>query len=282
MNYQNGLSQMTDDKQNNLEEFICQYCDVVSVGLHERWQQYTPEIYHNEVSEAIGGLVARQATLAIEFAQNPGIWNGHIAPIILRCMTDTHITLAWILAEPTTRSKEYIRFGLGQEKLFLEYLVHEADQIPEGEVNEQLEQMIKIKKDWLNSQLLEWSIEVNVGSWSGKTTREMATEANCLPLYKFAYVPFSGAAHSMWQHVGRYNIIPCENPLHKNHGIPAIPEIGPDPDYLYRSSKYVSRTYDLLSEKLDIACDVPLPVEFFEENHPFRGDDDSKENTGSD
>ena len=269
---------MTENEREGVDHFIDTYCDVVKAGFRERWRHYTPEIYQNEVSEAIGGLGARQATLAIEIARNPGTWNGHIAPLVLRTMTDTHITLAWILADPKERSREYIRFGLGQEKLFLEYLQNESDQAPPGELDERIAQMIEMRKAWLNSQLLEWAIEVNVGSWSGKTTREMAEEAGCESLYKFAYVPFSGPTHSMWQHVGVYNVVPCENPLHKNHRIPVIPDMGIEPDYLYRSAKYVSRTYELLTEKLGLQCNVDLPVKHFVDNHPFRRKDD--ENAG--
>lgn len=260
---------MTNEEPAAFHAFISGYCETVRKGLRQRWDKYKPEIYNNEISEAIGGLAARQATLAIEMAQNPGIWNGHIAPIILRCMTDAHITLAWILGAPLERSKEYIRFGLGQEKLFIEYLENEADQAPDGELDERIEKMIEMRKGWLNGQLAEWAIEVNVGSWSGKSTRDMAVEAECEGLYKFAYVPFSGPTHSMWQHVGIYNVVPCANPLHKNHRIPVIPDLKVDPDYLYRSAKYVSRTYSLLSEKLRLQCDVPLPVRYFAENHPF-------------
>ncbi|HWG11139.1 MAG TPA: DUF5677 domain-containing protein [Rhodanobacteraceae bacterium] len=259
-----------NEQRSNFEEFLSGYCKVVNDGFWSRWNQHTPEIYNNEVSEAIGGLVARQATLAIELARNPGIWNGHVAPLILRCMTDTHITLAWIVDAPQERSKEYIRFGLGQEKLFLEFLQNEADQIPEGEIDdEQLKEFIEIKKDWLQSQLMEWAIEVNVGSWSGKSAREMASETDCESLYKFAYIPFSGSVHSMWQHVGIYNVVHCKNPLHKNHRVPIIPELRSDPDYLYRSSKYVTRTYELLSRKLNLHCDVILPVEYFVDHQPF-------------
>lgn len=260
---------MSDEGLDPFEHFISGYCDNVKAGLRQRWDKYKPEIYNNEISEAIGGLAARQATLAIEIARNPGIWNGHIAPLILRCMTDTHITLAWILGAPLERSKEYIRFGLGQEKLFIEYLENEADQAPAGELDERIEEMIKTRKDWLNSQLMEWAIEVNVGSWSGKSTRDMATEAGCEGLYKFAYVPFSGPTHSMWQHVGIYNVVPCENPLHKNHGIPVVPKLKIDPDYLYRSAKYISRTYELVSEKLHLECEISLPVTYFIDEHPF-------------
>jgi hypothetical protein len=266
---------MDGEVQDKMEEFITGYCDAVRAGLRERWSNYKPEIYNNETSEAIGGLVARQATLAIEFATNPGIWNGHIAPLVLRCMTDTHITLAWILESPLERSREYIRFGLGQEKLFIEYLENEAEQAPADELDERIEEMIEVRKNWLSSQLMEWAIEVNVGSWSGKSTRDMAIEAGCEGLYKFAYVPFSGPAHSMWQHVGIYNVVRCENPLHKNHRIPAMPELRIDPDFLYRSAKYVSRTYDLLSGKLGLRCDTMLPVAYFAERHPFRPGDES-------
>jgi hypothetical protein len=260
---------MSDEEPDDFRDFISGYCDTVRAGLRLRWSKYKPEIYNNEISEAIGGLAARQATLAIEIARSPGIWNGHIAPLVLRCMTDTHITLAWILGAPLERSKEYIRFGLGQEKLFIEYLENEADQAPAGELDEQIEQMIKARKGWLNSQLMEWAIEVNVGSWSGKSTRDMAVEAGCEGLYKFAYVPFSGPTHSMWQHVGIYNVVPCENPLHKNHRIPVMPDLGLDPDYLYRSAKYISRTYELLSERLHLECDIPLPVTYFVDKQPF-------------
>lgn len=272
---------MTENRQEILDKFLTEYCAVVTAGFQERWKNHTPEIYHNETSEAIGGLAARQTTLALEIARNPGIWNGHVAPILLRCMTDTHITLAWILGAPQKRSKEYIRFGLGQEKLYLEYLENEAHNIPEGEIDDQLETLIRTRKAWLNSQLMEWAIDVNVGSWSGQSTREMAGEAGCESLYKFAYVPFSGPAHSMWQHVGIYNMLPCTNPLHKLHRIPIIGESSIEPDYLFRSSKYVSRTFTLITERLNLTCEVPLPDQFFLDYYPFRSSDTEAEQDAS-
>lgn len=268
---------MNENISPEIGKFIAEYCSNVVEGFNKRWELYTPDIYQSEISEAIWGLTSRQATLSLEVARNPGTWNPHIAPIILRAMIDAHITLAWIVASPENRAKEYIRFGLGQEKLHLEYLQNEADQIPEGEHDEPLEELIKMKKSWLNSQLMEWAIEVNVGSWSGKSAREMAQEADCESLYKFAYVPFSGPAHSMWQHVGIFNMAPCTNPLHKNHRIPLLMDFDPDPDYLYRSAKYVSRTYDLLTQKMGLKVDIRRPVDFFVEQHPFDNTDDGSD-----
>jgi Family of unknown function (DUF5677) len=270
-----------ENESGRIAAFLREYCNVAKSGFRERWKNYTPELYHSEISEVIGGLAARQTTLAIEMARNPGIWNGHIAPLVLRCMTDTHITLAWILVDPLDRSKEYIRYGLGQEKLFIEYLENDSSQAPEGELDEEIAEMIRVRKSWLNSQLAEWAIEINVGAWSGKSTREMAIEAGCDGLYKFAYVPFSGPAHSMWQHVGVYNAVSCENPLHKDHRIPVVPTLKIDPDYLYRSAKYLTRTFELLTLKLGLACDIPLPLEYFVASEPFSVAEDADDGQGT-
>jgi uncharacterized protein len=53
-------------------------------------------------------LLARQATLAIELASAPQLWNGHSAPLFLRAIKDVHITLSWILLDPTTRARHYL------------------------------------------------------------------------------------------------------------------------------------------------------------------------------
>ena len=252
-----------NESRAELEDFLERYIYNVSQGMRERWALYRPDTYNHEGSDAIAGLVARQATLAIEFAQNPGMWNGNLAPLVLRAMTDTHITLAWILKNPIDRGREYIKYGLGQEKLQIELLENEEENIPDEEKHPALSELIGHRRQWLNSQLQEWAIDVNVGSWSGKSTRDMAMEAGCESLYKFAYMPFSGAAHSMWQHVGIYNVERCKRALHKGHRIPQILSFSPDIDYLYRSSKYVSRTYSALSSELGLQVETILPVEFF-------------------
>ncbi|SFV30751.1 DUF5677 domain-containing protein [Pseudoxanthomonas sp. KAs_5_3] len=254
---------MMNESRAEFEDFLERYVDNVSQGMRDRWALYRPDTYNHEGSDAIAGLVARQATLAIEFAQNPGMWNGNLAPLVLRAMTDTHITLAWILKSPIDRGREYIKYGLGQEKLQIELLENEEENIPDEEKHPALSELIEHRRRWLNSQLQEWAIDVNLGSWSGKSTRDMAMEAECESLYKFAYMPFSGAAHSMWQHVGIYNVERCKRALHKGHRIPQILSFSPDIDYLYRSSKYVSRTYSALSSELGLQVETILPVEFF-------------------
>jgi hypothetical protein len=245
---------------NEVMKIVQSYCDIVERGLNERWGKLPVEIYDSETYETIGGLMARQATLSIELARSPSIWTGHVAPLILRSMTDTHITLAWILCDPSERAKKYILYGLGQEKLHIEHLKAGAEQD-----DEQVQKLIEMKESWLNSQRRDFMTEVNVGNWAGLNTRQMAQESGCEGLYKFAYTPFSGVAHNMWQHVSIYNLKPCSNPMHKYHKVPTILEAPMDPDYVYRSAKYVDRTYEAIDEKYNLEIEAKMPLEYFVE-----------------
>jgi hypothetical protein len=259
---------MVSRENNPLWEFIDGFCDNVLGGFNERWSKIRPDLFDKHIHEAMGGLLARQATLAIELARAPAIWNGNIAPLILRCMTDAHITFAWIFGNIEERSKTYIEYGLGQEKLFIEYLEEAIRENSDRDYAERLNAMVKPRKAWLNAQLAEWATDVNVGSWSGMSTRDMAKTADCESIYRFAYVPFSGAAHNMWQHVGVYNVERCRNPLHNGHLVPRIREMPSDPEFLYLAAKYVSETYELFDDKLNVSIERELPIDYFL-NHPF-------------
>lgn len=265
---------MSDDS--SFRRFLEGYCENVVHGFESRWTQVKPDIFERHTHESVGGLLSRQATLSIELAQSPACWNGHSAPLVLRCQTDAYITLAWILGDLRERAKQYILYGLGQEKLYIEYLKEALQDDPDGYDAERIEELIRLRAEWLEGQIAEWAAEVNVGSWSGKSVREMAIEAGVESIYRYAYVPFSGPAHNMWQHVGIYNMTPCRNPMHKWHLVPEIREPEPHPDFMYRSAKYVSQSYELFDEKMDTTSDVPLPVDFFlESSLPESEDEDN-------
>lgn len=216
--------------------------------LNQRWKKWKIDLDKVEIHEVIGALMARQVTLAVELANAPIIWNGHIAPLILRSMIDTYINMAWILENPHERATKFIEHGLGQEKLILEHL--KAATFDE-EVKDQND-LVAAMENWLNSQKLTYFIEVNLGSWSGQSTRKMAEEAQCIDIYNYAYLPFSSATHSMWNHISKYNLKICQNPLHRYHKIPDVPSFPVDIDYLYRAAKYVKKTFDLFDTKTEI------------------------------
>jgi hypothetical protein len=229
---------------------------VVSIRLElkARWDAWDVDLTKSYVYEVIGGLMARQVTLASQLASAPQIWNGHIAPLVLRSMTDAYISLAWIFEDPGQRADQYIKFGLGQRKLWLEHL--KAGLVDQGEKDVENHPMIKAATRRLNAERFEHITEVSVGSWSEESTRKMAEEAGCLDLYRMAYTPFSAAVHNMWHHVADYNLEKCRSPLHQYHCVPVDPELGSDIDYVYRAAKYVAKTFDLFDSKTGISVGV--------------------------
>ena len=255
-----------------LNDFVGKYVANVRAGFDSRWAAVTPTIYDSRSYECIGGLLARQAILTIEMAMSPYTWNGNVAPLFLRCMIDAHIALSWILDDPQARSEKYVMYGLGREKLYIEYMEEALQEETATHDAKRMRQAVEARKAWLNSQWAEWATEVNVGAWSGMSTREMAKEIGRESIYKYAYVPFSATVHNMWQHVGSYNMKRCENPLHKWHFVPEVLRAPVDIDFMYRSSKYVSLSYEAFDKKMDVESDVELPEDFLLAHPLFAGD----------
>lgn len=228
----------------DLETVILTYLADVDGELAERLKAWPPDFSHIQVYEVIGGLLARQATLVKEIAGAPSLWNGHSAPIMLRAMADVYINLAWLLLDPADRCLKYISFGLGQAKLELEHRRAEIGArtpTPDESAN------LKAREAWIDSQRGTFLQDVDLGKWSGLSVRQMAEEAGCIDFYHYVYSPFSGCAHSMWQHIAIYNLKNCSNPLHRYHRLPDSPLLEPDIDYFLLAAKYWSkslRTFD--------------------------------------
>jgi hypothetical protein len=240
------------DEQSKLKQ-INQIVEVFIKQAHEelkvRWDRWQINLSQSEFYEVVGALLARQVTLATQLAENPLIWNGHIAPLILRAMADVYISLAWVLKEPIERCRNFVLYGLGQEKLQLE---HRKTQIENRDPSPAEKIMIESSEAWINSQRFTFLTEVNLGSWSGISTRQMAEEADCIDFYKYVYTPFSACSHSMWHHIARYNLRQCANPLHQYHCCPYDPELPIDPDYLYLAGKYLQKAFSTFDESISV------------------------------
>lgn len=242
---------MTMNEQNQNEEIdihsiIEEYIILLNEEFTVRIENHKIDLFNNKPYEICGALLARQVSLATEIAKSPSIWNGHICPIILRAMVDTFITLSWILDDSEIRSKLYMEFGIGQQKLFIEHLKNESNN--NKKINKEY---IEVLEEWMKSQRFDFLTEVNIGSWSGKSIRQMAEETGCIDFYNYCYIPFSSAAHSMWNHVSRYNLRQCDNPLHKFHEIPINPDLPIDTHYFYLAAKYAKKTFSVFDKKSD-------------------------------
>jgi len=236
---------MTDESR--FEDLIRAIESKIRRELRLRCEAYTPDFRMPEVFNVLTALLARQATLAIQFASAPQLWNWHSAPLFLRAMTDVHITLSWILLEPRTRARQYIDHGLGQAVLELEHRKKQLESAPER-YKDDMNQMVQAYEAWISRQRWSFLVEVNVGAWSGKTTREMAEESGILDFYNYVYTPFSQGAHSTWHHVGRFNSTPSESPLTRQLWIPQI-EDATDVWVLNLAAKYLDKSFNTFDEK---------------------------------
>ena len=115
----------------------------------------------------------------------------------------------------------------------------------------------RIGKRFIPPMLALEGLEVNVGSWAGLGTRQMAQEVGCEDLYNYAYQPFSAATHSMWHHVARYNLEVCDESLHKLHRVPVVLSFEPDVDYFYRAAKYVHRAFAEFDKTIVLPLETP-------------------------
>lgn len=248
---------------NEIKVFIETYEEYLAESFRALWALVDIEYDKLDAYSVIGALLSRQVTLSIEMARSPNTWTAHSAPLFLRAMTDLHITLSWIMLDLVERSTKYILHGLGDEKLVMEHYKKCIEDNPGDEMNEYLEKVVQIKSDWINSQKRDFLVEVNLGHWAQLDYRRMSQEADCEDLYKFAYKPFSQAAHSMWPHVSCLNSKYCESPLHKYHLVPELFSAPLDLDFLYRSCKYVDKAYKCFVEKFSLNFTHKMPLEWW-------------------
>jgi len=237
--------------------------DYLTRSYNDLWSKVPTDSSNLEAYSVIGALLSRQVTLAIQLARSPSSWNGHSAPLYLRAQTDLHITLSWILEDLTDRARKYVLHGLGEEKLIVEHYKQQIQDDPDSPIREAMEKLIATKSAWIDSQRHEWMVEVNFGTWSEINTRTMAKEANCETLYNFAYKPFSQAVHSTWPHISVYNSKNCQNPLHRYHLIPELFDAPMDVDFLYRSFKYVHKSYESIINKFSLTLNEPKPLQWW-------------------
>ena len=254
---------MAEPDQNEVFwEMIRKLVENLAAHVHSRSELWSQSQESKYVQEVLGGILARQATLATELATNPNILNNHVAPLLLRPMVESCINVAWIMKSREERSKMFVDYGLGQENLLLEQWkadLREAGEDPDDDSH------VREWEQWINTQRYTFLTEVNVGSWAGLSLRDMAEEVGLINLHRNDYALWSGATHNMWHHIARINLQPCMNSLHGFHRIPEISRPAFDLSYLQKATEYVDLTVELLDEGLGVNVGIVKATDIFDQ-----------------
>ncbi|MEB3414628.1 DUF5677 domain-containing protein [Alteriqipengyuania sp. WL0013] len=244
--------------------FARSICQNATDNLFERTDNFRfGDGFETTTNSVFSALLARQTSLSLGLAESPFTWSGHIAPLILRSMIDLLITYRWIALEPQSRAAEYVNYGLGSEKLLT---AHYQSALEEGGEDESVRRIAEANLAWIEGQQFQMFVEVNLGSWTGKSIRQMCVETGDEDLYKFSYTPFSAAVHNMWNHVGKWNAKTCTNPMHKQHSIGVIHEAWPIVDFVFRACKYLDLTLQEFDHFYEYEGKAISPTDCFNEH----------------
>jgi hypothetical protein len=234
---------MTDPFIPFLNEVIDDYLDLARNSFQQRIDAWNVDIdiFDKEVNEVLGGLLARQLSLATNIARNPHSWNAHLLPALLRCMAEVYINFCWIVLDKPIRCRQFIEYGLGQEKLAIEH--YRESLLQEAEPDPNAEQFLSTREMLLENEKASFMVPVNLGAWSEKSVRAIAIEAGEKQFYDLVFVQFSAPVHSTWQHIWQFNLLPCTNPLHMGHRNPVDPDVPIDPKLFSVSAKYLCKLF---------------------------------------
>lgn len=240
---------MNKKESEELNKYIKSLKSTISLSLKRleaRWNSWDIDSNEVERHEVTAAMVARQISLAKSFANNPQVWNFDLGPLIMRAMIENIINLKWIVKDPLVRARKFIEWGIGNEKLQIEKRIRE---IEESGGNPLEDESIESNRAWIDFHRYTFLTEVNLGSWSGKSVRQMAIEADCKDFYDLVYDPFSNNSHSSWNHIGKFNVNMSDNPLHKFLRLPYVDPGQIDSFYAILSMKYLSMIFDTFEEK---------------------------------
>ena len=198
-----------------ISDIIIEYDKNLRAEVELRLNNWTFDHESSAMHNVISGLLSRQTAITLEVMGSPPILHGVVIHIILRSMIDVYLTMAWIFhSDSENRAQKFIDYGVGQEKMMKDF--REAELKSLG-INPDEDPGIRASNMLINIMKTEELVDVNIGNWSGLNARQMAEESGNLSFYNLTYLPFTQDVHSNWPCIVRFNLAPCNSPLHKLH-----------------------------------------------------------------
>ncbi len=226
--------------------------------IQSQLDSQTVEIYDFHRDALYNGLFLRVFRYTVDFLLNPSLWAIDTSKILIRCTLESYIYLKYLTKNPESH-KEFIKYGIGQEKLVKAKLAEALDMtedIPEDTLN------------YINSPTDDeiWDELVSIKIKNYDNIRELFEELGEKALYDFKYQPYSVYVHGHWYALKTCYLKRCKNPLHRYHMIGDIQLPPYDLYSLTEMLRVFEMTYEIWCDyyKLDHLADS-ITHKYYEE-----------------
>jgi hypothetical protein len=214
-----GRNAVSADQGIRIEEAIGRNAKAVRSYIQQLRTNLRPDLYDPARDEILFGLFTRIARLYLLLCEDVNLWARDVSGIVLRCIADSAISFGYLVTSGTKEDvRRFIEYGEGQQKLLM---LHLQDNYPDARSVEGLssEDLASISGSF-QPEL----IDIELGHWTKKDTRRLASEAGMDRLYRLVFSPTSSDVHGTWFSLKNSNLIVCKEPLHRFHRLPHLAE----------------------------------------------------------
>lgn len=179
--------------------------------LEKQQEEIALDTFSPEKDEVINGLFFRIFRFFHSFRISFHFWAADIAEMTYRTMLESLFYLRFLTKENNDELyKEFIKYGIGQEKLFKAHLATLLDEKKIESTPELIE--------YINSSGDEiWDELVSIKLANFENLNKLAEKSDSKYDYAVHYQPYSITEHGQWPALKRYYLKRCKNPLHRYH-----------------------------------------------------------------
>ncbi len=207
-----------------LSQLIARYGSAAEAffnAIREDHQKCFPDPSAFEKTSVLSGLLARASALGLDMLTEQALWKAEVGGILLRCLCETLILLAWLVRkdEPSLYQR-FVQYSLAQQDLYglkLEGYEGYREAFQALRLGDEKRAATMAKDSW-DAQMRT----INLGNWADIDTRKMAEEGNTKVYYDLVFSLCSADVHSQFISLAQWNMVPCKNPLHNYHLLPAF------------------------------------------------------------
>jgi hypothetical protein len=237
------------------------FLDAVVPVLETQRSEAEIDVYQPVSDEVMGGLFARIFRFLQVFVLDYHVLADDLGRVILRMMLESLFYLRFLSRqEGVAACLAFQQYGIGQQKL---YKMQLRKLLEEGELDNSAELRAFIDSD---SDEEIWDELVNVRLKNFEDLRRLATDVGMKTEYVLQYQPHSTVIHGHWPSLRLYNLVKCQEPMHRDHLQPTFDLPPLNPSLIPAAFKLFTEAYELWIGKYGLEDRItPLIDKYWQE-----------------